>query len=164
MAPVPKGIVLWNLLDFAHVNWMHRRNYAFCRVLGESPSETILEYGVRYLFFLGLPFHRTHTMSHFYLPPGVVVHSSTAGKTRTFVTMHLVEIEGQTTVRHEYTVFLPRLAGPLKPLLRIYFKLWSAQLWKEDLAMLERRHKVLRAGFKDHPVDVTPRKGNYNDS
>jgi len=76
VAPVSRGIVLWNLLDFAHVNWVLLRNYRYCKVLAETPNSTLLEYGVRMFFFLRLPFSTPLLMWHEYVPPKMVRHLS----------------------------------------------------------------------------------------
>ena len=57
----PRPVVLWNILDFSHVNWVHRRTYKYCKVLARSNQTTFLEYGVRTFFFLKLPFSSPST-------------------------------------------------------------------------------------------------------
>jgi hypothetical protein len=162
VAPVPRNIVLWNVLDFSHVNWVHRRNYKYCKVLAESNRTHLLEYGVRMFFFLRLPFSVPTLMWHEYVPPRLVRHlSRSAWGSYTRVEMEFDEFEqdGRTHTRltHRYATHLPVFLLPFKKLMTWYLDAWSERLWAEDCAMLERRHRVLQAGFKDHPVDVTPR-------
>jgi len=162
VAPVSRPIVLWNLLDFSHVNWVHRRNYKYCKILAESPRVTLLEYGVRMFFFLKLPWSSPVLMWHEFVPPGVVRHlSRSAWGSYTKVEMTLEEKrEGdkvETTLTHHYATHLPAFLLPFKKLFAWYLDSWSDRLWKEDSGMLLRRQKVLETGFKDHPVDVTPR-------
>ena len=58
---------------------------------------------------------------------------------------------------HHYFTHLPFFLLPFKRLFTWYLNTWSDRLWMEDSGMLLRRAQVLEAGFKDHPVDVTPR-------
>jgi hypothetical protein len=161
VAPVPRPIVLWNVLDFSHVNWVHKRNYKYCKVLAESNLTTMLEYGVRTLFFLKLPFSSPVLMWHQYVPPGVVRHlSRSPWGTYTQVEMVLEESQtpqgAETKVTHHYATHLPFFLLPFKKLFIWYLEAWSERLWAEDCGMLVRRHRVLRTGFKDHPADVVP--------
>jgi hypothetical protein len=162
VAPVPRPIMIWNLMDFSHVNWVHRRNYKYCKVLAESSSTTLLEYGVRVLFFLGLPFSTPLMMWHQYTPPNIVRHlSRSAWGSYTKVEMILDEIEQDgkpaTRLTHRYATHLPFFLLPFKKLFTRYIEAWSERLWKEDEGMLLRRAQVLKSGFKDHPIDVVPR-------
>lgn len=162
IAPVSRPIVLWNLLDFSHVNWVHRRNYKYCKVLAESNLTTLLEYGVRMFFFLGLPYSSALLMWHEYVPPGIVRHiSRSPWGTYTKVEMVLEESSTpdgvQTQLTHHYATHLPFFLLPFKRLFIWYIEAWSERLWQEDSGMLLRRQRVLQAGFKDHPADVVPR-------
>lgn len=161
VAPVSRPIVLWNLLDFSHVNWVHRRNYDYCKVLAESPRVTLLEYGVRIFFFLGLKKSSPVLMWHEFVPPGLVRHLSRGlfGYTRVEMVCEAIQVDGKEHCRlsHHYATRLPKILLPFKRIFNWYLNAWSDRLWAEDSAMLARRQHVLEMGFKDHPVDVTPR-------
>ena len=43
-APFPIKILRWNMTDFGHVNWVHRRCYHHCKVLVRTGRVTLLEY------------------------------------------------------------------------------------------------------------------------
>jgi hypothetical protein len=159
---VPRNIALWNILDFSHVNWVHRRNYRYCKVLAESNRTTFLEYGVRMFFFLRLPFSSPVLMWHEYVPSNTVRHISRSpwgSYTRTEMILEEFQQDGQTLTRivHHYHSHLPFFLLPFKSLFAWYLDAWSKILWAEDSAMLLRRQRVLQTGFKDHPADVVPR-------
>ena len=157
----PRPLVLWNILDFSHVNFVHRRTYKYCKVLAESNRTHFLEYGVRGFFFLGLPMSRPVLMWHEFVPPGVVRHLSRSpwgGYTKTEMVMDEFEVDGQvhTRMTHNYSSRLPALLLPLKGLFTWYLNAWSTVLWDEDAAMILRRKRVLGNGFRDHQADVEP--------
>lgn len=158
-APVRASIVLWNLIDFAHVNWVHRRTYKYCKVLAETGRVSLLEYGVKHFFFLGLPLSFPVMMWHEYTPPHRVQHlSRSPWGSYTRVEIRLEEFEKDnkihTRVIHSYSTNLPWFLSSLKGLFRRYIELWAARLWEEDYGMMARRQKVLASGFRDHPLDV----------
>ena len=146
--PVPRAIVLWNTLDFSHVNWVHRRNYKYCKVLAESSRTHLLEYGVRLFFFLGLPFSSPVLMWHEFVPPNIVRHlsrSAWGSYTKTEMVFDEVEEGGQklTRVTHHYSTHLPAVLLPFKKLFVWYLDAWSDRLWKEDASIFTRRQRVL---------------------
>ncbi len=161
-APARASIVLWNLIDFAHVNWVHRKLYKYCKVLSESGHVTLLEYGVRYFFFLRLPISFPVMMWHEYTPPYHVRHLSRSpwgGYTRVDVRLEEFEKDNKihTRIIHAFYANIPNFLLPFKSLFQRYIELWSARVWGEDYALILRRQKVLDCGFRDHPLDVTVR-------
>jgi hypothetical protein len=101
-------------------------------------------------------------MWHEYVPPNIVRHlsrSAWGAYTKTEMIMDEFEKDGQLQTRmvHHYHSRLPFFLRPFKRLFSWYLDAWSKILWAEDAGILVRRQKVLQAGFKDHPVDVTPR-------
>ena len=160
--PVSASIVMWNLIDFAHVNWVHRKTYKYCKLLAKTGSVYLMEYGVKQFFPLRLSFSFSTLMWHEYISPFKIQHlSCTPWGTYNRVEVHLEEFEerGQTHTRltHIYHMALPKLLYPLKGFLRRYIEWWSEILWSEDSPMLIRRQRVLEAGFHDHPLDLIPR-------
>jgi hypothetical protein len=156
-----RPLVLWNILDFSHVNWVHRRNYSYCKVLAETQRTHFLEYGVRGFFFLGLPFSSPVLMWHEFVPPNVVRHLSRSpwgGYTKTEMILDESEVDGQlqTRMTHNYSTRLPAFLLPVKGLFALYLNAWSRVLWDEDAAMILRRQQVLRNGFRDHQANVEP--------
>lgn len=158
-APVQRSIVLWNLIDFAHVNWMHRSVYHHCKILAVSNLIHLVEFGVNQFFFLKLPIYFKYLMWHEVKPPGTVQHLSISpwgGYTK--VEVHLEEFERDgvkhTRLSHHFFCQIPFFLLPFKTLLQKYIEKWSAILWKEDMSMLLRRKQVLDTGFKDHPADL----------
>jgi len=161
-APARASIVLWNLIDFAHVNWVHRKLYKYCKVLTESGHVTLLEYGVRFFFFLRVPLSFPVLMWHEYTPPYRVQHLSRSpwgGYTRVDVQLEEFQKDGKTHTRltHAFYSSVPNFLLPFKSLFHRYLETWSARVWDEDYAMILRRQKALDCGFKDHPLDVTVR-------
>ena len=150
---VPKALIIENILDFDHVNYVHRRCYAYCRVVARWHGATLLEYGVRHIPWL--PFVTHYTMFHEYHAPDTVVHFARPNGRGpwTTSTMHVSESIGPngpvTTSRHSYTRILPVWMKPFTPLLHRLVRAWSGILWEEDRAIVERRDKMLRAGFQD---------------
>jgi hypothetical protein len=158
-AAVPMSIVLWNMLDFSHVNWMHRKCYHHCKVLAEMGNVHLLEYGVNQFFFLKIPFTLTYTMWHEFAPPNVVRHISrgVSGYTKVEVVLKEEKVgsEVYTTLHHTFFMRMPKLLKPLLvPIMDWYVEYWSKILWEEDSSMLYRRKKVLDVGFVDHPADL----------
>jgi len=158
-APVPAAIVIWNMIDFAHVNFVHRKLYHHCKVLAASGKVHLIEYGVNQFFFLRLPVWFRHLMWHEFVPPRTVRHISKApwgGYTKVEVTLVEFVKEGKTHTRldHAFYLNLPLMLKPLSFLFARYINVWSSILWNEDSTMLLRRQKVLDAGFKDHPLDA----------
>ena len=157
----PRPLVLWNILDFSHVNWVHRKTYRYCKVLAESKRTTSLEYGVRVFFFLRLPLSSPVLMWHEFVPPNVVRHLSRSplgSYTRTEMILEESEVDGQVQTRmtHNYSTRLPVFLLPVKGFFAWYLNAWSGILWNEDAAMILRRQRVLRNGFRDHRADVVP--------
>ena len=94
---------------------------------------------------------------HEFCPPNVVRHLTRnwAGFTRIEIVLDGIVKNNQpmTRIKHGVCMNLPFFLKPFKKLLYAYLDLWLKQLWAEDYPMMERRHKVLEAGFKDHPLD-----------
>ena len=114
---------------------------------------TLLEYGVRHLPWL--PWVTHYTMFHEHQPPDTVVHLARAGGHGpwTVSRMHVSEIQADhgpaTLYEHMYERPLPIWMKPLRPLLARLVTWWSGILWKEDLALVERRYRMVQQGFTD---------------
>jgi hypothetical protein len=160
-SPVRAAVALWNLIDFAHVNWVHKKNYAYCKVLAESGRTALIEFGVRYFFFLGIRWGLPVLMWHEHSGSRVqhISRSPWGGYTKVDVRLEEFQKEGKTHTRltHVYYANLPSFLRPLRKLMERYLESWSAGLWLEDDAMMLRREKVISAGFKDHPLDLVVR-------
>ncbi len=158
-APFPIKILRWNMTDFGHVNWVHRRCYHHCKVLVHTGRVTLLEYGVNQFFFLKLPIWFNTVMYHEIKTPNYIRHLSSSplgGYTYTEMKMeeYIKDNKVWTRIDHIYKM---RASKFIHPFLRWFIRRWTDVLWKEDYAMLERRNKVLNLGFKDHPEDTVVR-------
>ena len=158
-APVPPEIVIWNMIDFAHVNWVHRKTYNHCKILAQRGNVHLLEYGVKQFFFLRLPISFKYLMWHEYVRPNIVRHISRSpwgSYSRVEVVVNEISVgnEIHSEIHHTFYMNAPRF---LHRVILAYVGKWSEILWEEDGAMLLRRQKVLQAGFDDHPVDTNVR-------
>ena len=158
-APFPINILRWNIMDFGHVNWVHRRCYRHCKVLVHTGRVTLLEYGVKQFFFLKIPIWFNTVMYHGAKSRNYIRHLSSSplgGYTYTEMKMEEYNKNGKiwSKVNHHYRMKAPKL---IHPFLRWFIRRWTDILWSEDYAMLERRSKVLGLGFKDHPEDTVVR-------
>ena len=151
--PVSKERVIENIIDFDHVNYVHKRCYAYCRVVDRWKTLTLLEYGVYHI--PGLPWVTHYTMLHEFQPPDTVVHLARSGKmgpwTRTV--MQVSEFQtpsgSVTEYRHFYERPLPIWMKPLTPLLRKWVRRWTDILWEEDSGIVKRRHEMVQNGFRE---------------
>ena len=150
---VPKKFVMENIVDFDHVNYVHKRCYAYCRVIARARGVTLVEYGVRHI--PGFPLVTHYTMHHEYHPPDTVIHYARAGGKGPWTKsmMHVSDIETEagpaTLYRHTYDRMLPIWMKPFQPLMTRLIKWWTGILWEEDRSVVERRYKMSKAGFQD---------------
>lgn len=161
-APVKRSVVLWNLLDYSHVNWVHRKVYRYCKILAESGNTCLLEYGVNQLFFLPWKMSFPTIMYREFIPPDRVRHlSRSPWGAYTKVEVKLEEFTEKdrvfTKMINIYSSSIPRFLLPFKKFMTSYIDNWVRNLWSEDLPMLLRRQQVLDLGFRDHPADVAPK-------
>jgi len=154
---VSRDVVLWNFLDFDHVNHFHTRSYHHCKVLGAAGNARFLEYGVKQ--FMGLPLVKKYVMWHNYIPPDTIQHIS-PGPFGGYNRVHIKFIETKdaqgrphTRIEHSYRLPLPIFMKPFEWFFRWYMKKWNQILWEEDGSMLRRRQKVVDLGFKDYGAD-----------
>jgi len=157
--PYPMKLLIWNMMDFGHVNWVHRKCYHHCKILARTGRITLLEYGINQFFFLKLPFYFNTLMYHELKAPNHIRHISKTlfgGYNRVEMIMNEFTENGQihTKIVHRFEMSLPFFLNPFKFLLSKYISHWTKILWEEDLPMVIRRHRVLEAGFKDHPLDT----------
>lgn len=149
---VPKAFVMENILDFDHVNYVHRRCYAYCRVIARRHAVALLEYGVRHL--PGLPFVTHYTMHHEYHAPDTVVHYARAGGRGPWVKsiMRVADLQTAdgpaTEYHHVYERELPMWMQPFHGLLVRCIKRWTNILWEEDASIVERRFRLAQGGFQ----------------
>ena len=142
-----------NILDFEHVNYVHRRCFAYNRVIARHGDTTLLEYGVRHI--PRLPFVTHYVMFHEYHPPNKVIHyakpQGARRWTRNRMELRDVETENGPATLYE-SVHEAELPIYLYPFRRWLLKLadwWGGIVWAEDEAILRRRIVMLRRGFKD---------------
>jgi len=158
-ATVPPPIVIWNLIDFAHVNWVHRKTYNHCKILAQRGNVHLLEYGVKQFFFLKLNFSLKYLMWHEYVRPNIVRHISRSpwgSYSRVEVVVNEIKVGNEThsEIHHTFYMNAPKF---LHRFVDYYIDKWSDILWEEDGSMLMRRKKILETGFRDHPVDANVR-------
>ncbi len=157
--PVPASIVIWNLLDFGHVNFIHRKCYHHCKVLARFGKSHLLEYGVNQFFFMNLPISLRHLMWHEFVPPSTVRHISRSpwgSYTKAEVELEEFISGGKKHTRLYHSFFMhlsPALSFLRKPI-QWYLEKWSEILWAEDMPMCLRRQRVLEAGFRDYPLEA----------
>lgn len=154
-APACSAVVLWNLTDFGHVHWMHRKTYHHCKILARKGRLNLVEFGVNQFFFLKLPIYFNYLMWHEVVSADFVRHVSRnpwGGYTKGEVRLEEFLKDGKkhTRLHHSFYMSLPKWMMPLKFLLEKYMEMWSGILWKEDYSMLVRRQLVLDMGFKDY--------------
>lgn len=151
-------VVIWNFLDFEHVNHFHRTSFAHCKVLARSGNVNYLEYGHRRLGKLPFWIKRVN-MYHEFIPPNRIRHISIGpfgGYVRVNVSLResTKVIDGKespwTDIDHRYRITLPFFMKPLEWYIKRYMNKWAEQLILEDGAMITRRQKVLSLGFKDY--------------
>jgi len=150
---IPKEIIMENILDFEHVNYVHKRCFAYNRVVAKHGNTTLLEYGVRHI--PGIPIVTDYIMFHEYHPPNKVVHYAKPVKSRRWTRnrMELKDVETETGTRTYYESVhegdLPVFLYPFRKLLLKLADWWGGIVWSEDEAILQRRMQVLDRGFKD---------------
>ena len=162
IAPVPQNVMIWNIIDFGHVNFVHKKTYKYVKVLAKHGNVTFLEYGVNQFLNRRIPIVIKHYMWHQYEPPGTVTHLS---KSQFGTTMKVVikateftkDNKKYTEVEHSYSLRLPFFLKPFKKLVTHYIEKWGEILWQEDLNMCLRRHDAVEKGFKDNPMDTLPK-------
>ena len=160
-APVCKKVVIWNFLDFGHVNFVHKRSYKYVKVLAKYGNATFAEFGVNHGLNRFFPFTLRHVMWHQFVPPDTVMHiSRTPFGTYSKVIVKIREFKRDnkvfTRIEHSFYLHLPFFLLPFKKLVKWYMEHWSALLWEEDLAMCLRRQHALDKGFKDAPLETLP--------
>ena len=162
-ADIPRSIILWNMLDFGHVNFVHKSSYKYCKVLAKQGNVTLLEYGANQFLNKLFPFTVKHTMWHQFNAPGTITHLSKNHLTGAYtkVRMEISEFvkdgKKHSRIEHTFWFHLPFFIKPFKGIITKYLERWSEQLWQEDLEMCRRRQEALEGGFKDNPMDTLPR-------
>lgn len=161
-APVTKEVILWNLLDFGHVNFVHKTSYKYCKLIARSGNVSLVEFGANQLLTNKIPLVVKHLMWHQFVPPNRVVHVSKSGfshYSKVVMEVEQLERDGKplSILKHSFYFRLPWFALPFKWVLIKYLERWNAILWAEDYEMCVRRQEVLDSGFKDSPMDVLPR-------
>ena len=72
---IPPEVIMENICDFEHVGFVHKKCFAYNKIIKRHQNITILEYGVRHIPFL--PFLVTrYFMIHEKISPLKVVHQS----------------------------------------------------------------------------------------
>lgn len=153
---IPRQLIIDNILDFEHVNFVHKKCFAYSRVVAKTEHTTLLEYGVRHI--PGWPLVTHYVMYHQYFPPDRIVHYSKPlrGRHWTKSVMYLKDISDESGPKTYYESTHEGLFPIfLKPFTKWMLKLadyWADIVWKEDSALLRRRQKILASGFKDGPL------------
>jgi hypothetical protein len=140
-------------LDFDHVNYVHKKCYAYCRLIARHRGVSLLEYGVYHI--PGIPWVTHYTLYHVFQPPDTVEHfARTGGRgpwTKSIMRVaDLPTAQGPATqYDHSYRRLLPLWMKPFQSVLRWWITRWVDILWEEDRSIVERRHHLVQAGFRD---------------
>jgi hypothetical protein len=143
----PAAEVIDNYLDFDHAEVLHDGGYAYTRLLHSAGNAHFLEYGVKLFCF------PIKTVGWFqFVPPGRFVSHSKAlfGTTDILVVTDVREAGDATSIDVVYTIRPPALFRPLRRVIERRLRRWNATVWEEDKALLLRRAKLLKMGFRDN--------------
>jgi hypothetical protein len=144
---VPVAEVIDNYLDFDYAQVLHDDGYAYTRIVHSSGNAHFVEYGVR-LFFFPL---KTYGWFQFVPPGRLVSHAKSLFGTTDILVVTDVRGTGDTaTIDAAYTIRLPLLLRPFRRLIEGRLRAWNAQVWEERKAMLLRRARLLKLGFRDN--------------
>ncbi len=144
---VSSAEVIDNYLDFEHAQVLHDDGYAYTRILHSSGNAHFVEYGVKLIFF---PL-KTYGWFQFVPPGRFVSHAkSLFGTTDILVVTDVRGTRDTATIDAVYTIRPPLLLRPFRRFIEGRLRAWNAQVWEEDEAMLLRRAKLLKLGFRDN--------------
>jgi hypothetical protein len=143
----PGAQVIDNYLDFDHAQVRHDDGYAYTRLLRSAGNTHFLEYGVKLFFF------PIKTVGWFqFVPPARFISHSKAlfGSTDIVVVTDVGEAGAVTSIDAVYTIRPPALLRPFRRLIARRIRRWNAKVWEQDKALLLRRAKLLKLGFRDN--------------
>lgn len=143
----PAAEVIDNYLDFDHAQVLHDDGYAYTRLLHSAGNAHFFEYGVKLFFF------PIQTVGWFqYVPPARFLSHTKAlfGTIDILVITDVKGLSNVTAIDVIYTIRPPALFRPLRRLIEWRIRRWNAKVWEEDKALLLRRAKLLKLGFRDN--------------
>ena len=153
---IPSEIIFQNICDFEHVGFVHKRCFAYNRLIGKHGKLSYLEYGCK--FFTPLP-HVTHfVMKHEIVSKNHVRNfSKSPGENYWTESNHYIEdikIDGKILTKYTMTK-TKNMSFYLKyfsKLLDLIIDRWSNILWEEDYKMCKRIYETKSKGFKNQNI------------
>ena len=153
---VPPEFIMDNICDFEHVGFVHKRCFAYNRVIKKRGSITVLEYGVKHLPLL--PFLVTHyLMIHERVSPLEVTHyakNQRGGawiKSRMFLGEKNVGGKRGSVYTSTHERLLPVFFRPFEKVLIMIANYWGNIVWMEDYEICKKRFLLKESGFRDGP-------------
>ena len=153
---IPPEVIMENICDFEHVGFVHKKCFAYNKIIKRHQNITILEYGVRHIPFL--PFLVTrYFMIHEKISPLKVVHQSKSfrggGWIRSSMTLSEKNINGErgSTYTSTHEIYQPVIYRPFEKLIIAIATYWSNIVWREDYEICKKRYLLKKNGFKDGP-------------
>jgi hypothetical protein len=139
---------MWNYWDAEHVAIVHGSGYDDDKILFDDDKMRVDLLVVRppifrFLKTVSWAIHQKHA-------PNAFTNYTTMFGIPVLTTIAVDEPEPELAVFRTRHVFL--VSGWRKvlcPVLRWLVPMWNEKIWKEDLPLKLRRHRVLRAGFRD---------------
>lgn len=150
----PAAEVVDNYLDFEHAQVLHDGGYAYTRFLHSSGNAHLVEYGVKLFSF------PIKTFGWFqYVPPARFVSRNRAffGTTDILVVTDIRQAGDMTGLDVVFTISAPALFRPFRRLIEYGIRRRNDKVWEEDKALLLRRTKLLKLGFRDNVGLPEPR-------
>ena len=153
---IPSEIIFQNICDFEHVGFVHKRCFAYNRLLGRHGNFSYLEYGCK--FFTPLPYISHFVMKHEIVSKNHIRHfSKSPGEKYWTESNHYIEdlkINNKTLTKYTMTKtkFMPFYIKYFSKLIDLIIKRWSNILWEEDYKICKRQLKLKSQGFKNQNI------------
>jgi hypothetical protein len=154
---IPAKLIMENIMDFEHVNFVHKKCFKYNRLIFKKDRVSILEYGVKIFPFI--PFYVNHfIMIHEQISEYEVRHISRNLNNKRWIESRMSLKEKKSRGRNytEYIstheLYLPLFLLPFKKLILKIIDNWSNIVWSEDYDILKRKMKLEKNNFINAPA------------
>ncbi len=139
-------LVIENFLDLDHLFYVHEGSFDYHRVIETGRLAGLVDMRTR---VLGIPVvHREWVQL---LPPDRMLFRSSllGGMAELHVDSRVLEQEGGTLLRTDYSFTPPWFLRPFRGLLLPVMQRIKERIWEQDVSVLVRRQKLRERGFRD---------------
>ncbi len=150
---VPPEIIMENICDFDHVNFVHKKCFSYNRLIKRMGDVILLEYGVKHIPLLPITTH--YILIHEQISPLEIMHYSINKrggawiKTKMVLEERIVENKRHTLWNISYERYQSVLLKPFERILIFIASYWGGILWSEDYELCKRRQLLREGGFID---------------